>query len=79
MPGKPQRGVVPAWAYHWLVQVSEPDGSWVLPLDVQRRGPTAGTPTQVAIRQLAQARAGQAPGTPRPVLGGLHHVYERVA
>src|SRR6266851_6533468 len=59
LPGKPQQGVVPAWAYHWLVQVPEVEGSWVLPLDVQRRGPTAGTPTQMAIRQIAQACAGQ--------------------
>src|SRR5438105_7301002 len=33
LPGKPQQGVVPAWAYHWLVQVPAPEGSWVLPLD----------------------------------------------
>src|SRR2546428_9460 len=39
LPGKPQQGVVPAWAYHWLVQVPEAAGSWVLPLDVQRRRP----------------------------------------
>src|SRR3989442_14291132 len=26
LPGKPQQGVVPAWAYHWLVQVPEVDG-----------------------------------------------------
>ena len=69
LPGKPQQGVVPAWAYQWLVDVPEVDGSWVLPLDVQRRGPTAGTPTQVAIRQIAAARAGQAPDAPRPVVG----------
>jgi len=69
LPGKPQQGVVPAWAYQWLVDVPEADGSWVLPLDVQRRGPTAGTPTQVAIRQIAAARAGQAPDAPRPVVG----------
>src|SRR5947209_4476092 len=68
LPGKPQQGVVPAWAYHWLVQVPEVAGSWVLPLDVQRRGPTAGTPTQMAIRQIAQARAGQAPQALRPVV-----------
>jgi DDE superfamily endonuclease/Transposase DDE domain len=68
LPGKPQQGVVPAWAYQWLVQVPEADGSWVLPLDVQRRGPLAGTPTQVALHQLTQARAGQAPAAPRPVV-----------
>jgi DDE superfamily endonuclease len=78
LPGKPQQGVVPAWAYQWLVQVPEADGSWVLPLDVQRRGPTAGTPTQVAIRQLTQARAAQAPAHPRPVvaLDSAHDVAQ---
>jgi hypothetical protein len=78
LPGKPQQGVVPAWAYHWLVQVPEADGSWVLPLDVQRRGPTAGTPTQVAIRQIAQARASQAADQPRPVvaLDSAHEVAQ---
>jgi DDE superfamily endonuclease len=76
LPGKPQQGVVPAWAYHWLVQVPEPEGSWVLPLDVQPRGLTADTPTQVAIRQIAQARASQASETPRPVvaLDSAHEV-----
>ena len=78
LPGKPQQGVVPAWAYHWLVQVPEADGSWVLPLDVQRRGPSAGTPTQVAIRQIARARAGQPAPAPRPVvaLDSAHDVAE---
>ena len=79
LPGKPQQGVVPAWAYHWLVQVPEPEGSWVLPLDVQPRGPTAETPTQVAIHQIAQARARQAAETPRPVvaLDSAHEVGSR--
>ena len=76
LPGKPQQGVVPAWAYHWLVQVPEPEGSWVLPLEVQPRGPTAETPTQVAIHQIEQARASQASETPRPVvaLDSAHEV-----
>ena len=76
LPGKPQQGVVPAWAYHWLVQVPEPEGSWVLPLDVQPRGPTAETPTQVAIQQIARARASQASDQPRPVvaLDSAHEV-----
>src|SRR5438270_4776267 len=76
LPGKPQQGVVPAWAYHWLVQVPEPEGSWVLPLDVQPRGPTADTPTHVAIRQIARVRAGQTPEVPRPVvaLDSAHEV-----
>jgi hypothetical protein len=78
LPGKPQQGVVPAWAYHWLVQVPEADGSWVLPLDVQRRGPTAGPPTQVAIGQIAQARADQPATAPRPVvaLDSAHDVAD---
>jgi hypothetical protein len=68
LPGKPQQGVVPAWAYSWLVQVPEPEGSWVLPLEVQPRGPLADAPTQLAIRQIARARASQAPEAPRPVV-----------
>jgi DDE superfamily endonuclease len=66
LPGKPQRGVVPAWEYQWLVAVPEAAGSWVLPLDVQRRGPTSGTPTQVAIQQLTRCSS-QAAAGPRPV------------
>jgi hypothetical protein len=67
---------VPAWAYHWLVQVPEPEGSWVLPLDVQPRGPTAETPTQVAMHQIAQACASYASEIPRPVvaLDSAHEV-----
>src|SRR6266511_5486587 len=42
--GRPQSGVVPAWEYQWLVAVPEPIGSWVLPLDVRRRAPAAGSP-----------------------------------
>ena len=34
LPGWPQSGVVPAWAYQWLVAVPDVAGSWVLPLDV---------------------------------------------
>ena len=53
LPGIPQDGVVPGWEYEWLVQVPEPGSSWVLPLDVRRRGPQAGTPPQMAITLLA--------------------------
>jgi hypothetical protein len=76
LPGKPQQGVVPAWAYHWLVQVPEPEGSWVLPLDVQSRGPIAETPTQVAIHQIAHVCASHASEIPRPVvaLDSAHEV-----
>lgn len=66
--GFPQDGVVPAWEYEWLVAVPEAEGSWVLPLDVCRRGPSAGTPTQVAIRQLQTALDRRAADAPRPVV-----------
>ncbi|MPZ14651.1 MAG: hypothetical protein GEU73_09560 [Chloroflexi bacterium] len=32
--------------------VPEPSGSWVLPLDVARRGPAAASPTALALRQV---------------------------
>jgi Transposase DDE domain len=67
LPGWPQSGVVPAWAYQWLVVVADPAGSWVLPLDVQRRGPTAASATAVALEQITAARAAQ-PQTSRPVV-----------
>lgn len=53
--GTPQDGIVAAWEYQWLVVVPEERGSWVLPLDVSRRAPTTGTPTQLAIAQLHTA------------------------
>jgi len=68
LPGWPQNGIVPAWAYQWLVAVPDVAGSWVLPLDVQRRGPTAESATQVALDQIANVRKAQAPGTSRPVV-----------
>jgi DDE family transposase len=68
LPGWPQTGVVPAWAYQWLVAVPEVSGSWVLPLDVQRRGPTAKSATTVALEQIADVRTAQPAGTPRPVV-----------
>jgi hypothetical protein len=68
LPGWPQNGIVPAWAYQWLVAVPDAAGSWVLPLDVQRRGPTAESATQVALDQLATVRAAQSAGAPRPVV-----------
>src|SRR5712692_5734815 len=68
LPGWPQNGVVPAWAYQWLVAVPDVAGSWVLPLDVQRRGPTAKSATQVALDQIATVRATQAADAPRPVV-----------
>jgi Transposase DDE domain len=68
LPGWPQSGVVPAWAYQWLVTVPEAAGSWVLPLDVHRRGPTAESATEVALEQIAAVRKVQGAGAPRPVV-----------
>ncbi len=66
-PGIPQHGLVPGWEYQWLVAVPEDRGSWVLPLDVTRRGPAAGTPTALAIAQLRRALRGRR-AAPRPVV-----------
>jgi len=66
-PGIPQDGVVPAWEYEWLVAVPAPGTGWVLPLDVRRRGPSAGTPTAVAIGMLRDGLARRAAAAPRPV------------
>ena len=68
LPGWPQNGIVPAWAYQWLVAVSDVAGSWVLPLDVQRRAPTADSATQVALDQIGSVRKAQAPAASRPVV-----------
>jgi Transposase DDE domain len=68
LPGWPQTGVVPAWAYQWLVAVPDVTGSWVLPLDVQRRGPTAKSATGVALDQIAAVRRAQPTAAPRPVV-----------
>jgi hypothetical protein len=51
-PGIPESGIMPGWEYQWLVAIPEPQGSWILPLDLRRRGPRAGSPTQLAIAQL---------------------------
>ena len=71
--GVPQTTIVAGWAYQWLVAVPEPHagGSWALPLDVDRRGPAAATPTQAAIAQVRRARAAERaedPTRPRPVV-----------
>jgi hypothetical protein len=68
LPGRPQSGIIPAWAYQWLVAVPDAAGSWVLPLDVQRRGPTAASATKVALEQIAAVRQAQPTGAPRPVV-----------
>jgi hypothetical protein len=68
LPGWPQSGIVPAWAYQWLVAVPDAAGSWVLPLDVQRRGPTAKSATEVALAQITAVRTAQGVDAPRPVV-----------
>ncbi len=40
--GTPQSGIVDGWEYQWLAAIPEARGSWVLPLDVVRRGPASG-------------------------------------
>jgi hypothetical protein len=67
-PGRPQSGVVPAWEYQWLMAVPESTGSWVLPLDIARRAPDAGTPTALAITQLRAVLALRPPDAPRPLV-----------
>jgi hypothetical protein len=66
--GIPQHGLVPAWAYQWLVAVPLPGTSWTLPLDVRRRGPASGTPTALAITQLTDVLTLRPASAPRPVV-----------
>ena len=68
LPGWPQNGVVPAWSYQWLAAVPEMAGSWVLPLEIRRRGPTAKSATQEALDQITTVRRSQAAQAPRPVV-----------
>lgn len=68
LPGYPQEGLVPGWEYQWLVAAPLPGTSWVLPLDVARRGPTAGTPTALALTQLRRVLAHLPQDYPRPVV-----------
>lgn len=67
-PGIPESGIVDGWEYQWLAAIPEERGSWVLPLDVTRRGPAAGTATQLAIRQLRHVLLHRLPDAPRPVV-----------
>ena len=67
-PGKPAQRITPAWEWQWLVRVPAQAGSWILPLGVRRRGPAAGTPTELASAQLRAALASRPPGAPRPVV-----------
>jgi hypothetical protein len=66
--GFPHAGVVPAWEYEWLVTLPAPGTSWVLPLDVRRRGPSEGTPTAVQLVMLQGALAERPPAAARPVV-----------
>jgi hypothetical protein len=77
-PGQPQNGIVPGWESQWLVAIPEEAGSWILPLDVQRRRPAAGTPTTLAIEQLRLALAQRPAGAARPVVT-LDSSYEVIA
>jgi hypothetical protein len=76
--GQPQNGIVPGWEYQWLVAIPEAAGSWVLPVDVQRRRPTAGTPTALALEQIRTALAQRPPGAARPVVT-LDSSYDAIA
>jgi hypothetical protein len=66
-PGIPQDSLIVGWEYEWLFAVPEPGTSWVLPLDVRRRAPGGGTPTELAVRQLRAGLARRPAGAARPV------------
>jgi DDE superfamily endonuclease len=68
LAGKPQKHLVPAWEFQWLVALPDVQQSWILPLDVQRRGPAAGTPTELLIEQLRSVVAQRSPAAARPVV-----------
>lgn len=65
--GQPAEAMVGGWEYQWLALVPEAAGSWALPLDVRRRGPAVGTPTDLAIAQLREALGARRLPAPRPV------------
>ena len=65
---RPDAVMRPSWEYQWLVALPELGSSWVLPLDVRRRSPSAPSPTAVAMEQLRTVRAAQAPAAARPVV-----------
>jgi hypothetical protein len=66
-PGIPQDSPIVGWEYEWLFELPAVGGSWVLPLDVERRAPGRGRPTEVAVGQLRAAWARRPPGAARPV------------
>lgn len=59
-PGSAGHTMVDGWEYQWLVMVPETAGSWALPLAVDRRSPTAGTATTLAIAQVRAVQAARA-------------------
>lgn len=68
LPGYPQEGLVPGWEFQWLVAVPAPGTSWILPLDVARRSPAAGTPTALGLAQLRRVLPRLPADYPRPVV-----------
>lgn len=72
--GIPESGIMPGWEVQWLVAIPEAQGSWVLPLDIARRTLEAGTPTQLAIRQLRAALAAYRGERPVVVLDSHYDV-----
>jgi hypothetical protein len=52
LAARPDAVMIPSWEYQWLVALPTAASSWVLPLEVRRRGPTAPPPTALAIQQL---------------------------
>jgi hypothetical protein len=68
LAGKPQKHLVAAWEYQWLAALPDTQRSWILPLEVRRRGLATGTPTELVIDQLRSVLAERAPATPRPLV-----------
>ena len=68
LAGKPQKHLVAAWEYQWLAALPNTHRSWMLPLDIRRRGVAAGTPTELFVDQLRSVLAERPPHAPRPVV-----------
>jgi hypothetical protein len=65
--GIPQHGLIPGWEYQWLGETPDPNGSWLLPLDLTRRGPAIERPTPLALTQLRAALAARPAEAPWPI------------
>lgn len=76
-PGIPQNSLIVGWEYEWLFEIPAGRGSWVLPLDLERRAPGSGTPTAVAMGQLRTATVNRPPEAPRPI-GLYDSLYDPV-